>query len=268
MLVFGICYFMFITGFTATKVQNDRANRFSHYKLAAMFTILVIIDIMHCSIGQSQGWLKEIGGLHPYVSKESKCYEEEYLAYVYGMLIFGFFTYALTLVDFIATARQMKHLESIHLFLFQLSIPSFITWILYISFCYNCKDTGITKLYTFGITFVIFYAMFLSFYVYDWLHHHVFNKKHQPTTDDAVASATVPAIKLEENDTTSNENSDAPPIARAWSEHYEILHEENNPICGTFMNVSVLGLLIVGSQFMLVGWYMYVIRERIKSRHL
>ena len=92
MLVFGICFFMFITGFTATKVQNDRANRFSHYKLAAMFTILVIIDIMHCSIGQSQGWLKEIGGLHPYVSKESKCYEEEYLAYVYGMLIFGFFT--------------------------------------------------------------------------------------------------------------------------------------------------------------------------------
>jgi len=253
MLVFGICYFMFITGFTATKVQNDRANRFSHYKLAAMFTILVIIDIMHCSIGQSQGWLKEIGGLHPYVSKESKCYEEEYLAYVYGMLIFGFFTYALTLVDFIATARQMKHLESIHLFLFQLSIPSFITWILYISFSFSCKRTGITKLYAFGITFVIFYAIFLSFYVYDWLHHHVLNKKVQPTiytTDDGKST------KLEET------------IARAWSEHHKILHKKNNPICGTFMNISALGLLIVGLQFILVGWYMYVIRERLKSKRL
>ena len=52
------------------------------------------------------------------------------------------------------------------------------------------------------------------------------------------------------------------------SSQIDILHEENNPICGTFMNVSVLGLLIVGSQFMLVGWYMYVIRERLKSRHL
>ena len=59
----------------------------------------------------------------------------------------------------------------------------------------------------------------------------------------------MPAIELEVNDTTSNENSDTPPIARAWSEHYEILHEENNPICGTFMNISVLGLLIVGLQF-------------------
>ena len=43
--------------------------------------------------------------------------------------------------------------------------------------------------------------------------------------------------ELEVNDTTSNENSDTPPIARAWSEHYEILHEENNPICGTFMYI-------------------------------
>ena len=253
MYVFGSCYATLIVCLTAIKVQNDRANRFTHYKLAAMFGILVIIDMVHSSIGQHQGWLMEIGGLHPYVSKESKCYEEEYLAYVYGMLIFGFFTYALTLVDFIATARQMKHLESIHLFLFQLSIPSFITWILYISFSYSCKDTGITKLYAFGITFVIFYAIFLSFYVYDWLHHHVLNKKVQPTiytTDDGKST------KLEET------------IARAWSEHHKILHKKNNPICGTFMNISVLGLLIVGLQFILVGWYMYVIRERLKSKRL
>ena len=109
-----------------------------------MFTILIFIDITHCYFGQSQGWLKEIGELHPYVSKESKCYEEEYLAYVYGMLIFGFFTYALTLADFIAIARQTKHLESIQFFFFALSIPSFITWNLYISFWYTCKNTGVT----------------------------------------------------------------------------------------------------------------------------
>jgi hypothetical protein len=245
-------------------------NRVSHYKLALMFTALVIIDIIHCNIGQSQEYLKQIGALHPYVSKESKCYEEEYLAYVYGMLIFGFFTYALTLADFIATARQMEHLETIHIFLFQLSIPSLITWVLYIASCYSCKDTGITKIYAFWNYFVIFYAIFLSFYFLDWLYHHVFNKKDEAATDDAVAIATATAIKLEGNisDEDENENPDAPPTAIAWSEHYDILHEENNPICGTFMNVSVLGLLIVGSQFMLVGWYMYVIRERIKSRHL
>ena len=104
-----------------------------------MFLILVFVDMVHCDIGQHQGWLMEIGGLHPNVSKKVNVTRKNTLAYVYGMLIFGFFTYALTLVDFIATARQMKHLESIHLFLFQLSIPSFITWILYISFSLSCK---------------------------------------------------------------------------------------------------------------------------------
>ena len=275
MLVFGICYIMlwFIPSYDnkrtlIQKVLDDKENDFSstlnQIKLAAMFTILIFIDITHCYFGQSQGWLKEIGELHSYVSKESKCYEEEYLAYVYGMLIFGLFTYALILADFIAIASQMKHLGSIKFFFFALSIPSFLTWILYISFWYTCKNTGVTKMYEFGCTFVFYYAGFIAFYIY----YHVKEGKKSPLrTDDAAAVATVPAVKLEENDTTSNENPDAPPIARAWSEHYEILHQENNQICGSFMNIFRLGLLILGSQFMLVGWYMYVIRERLKSRH-
>jgi len=246
-------------------MREDPTNRMAHFKLFMMYLTLVAIDIMHCVIGQNQAWLIQIDALHPNVSKESKCYENEYLAYVYGVLIFGFFTYALTLADLVAKARQMKNIESVHLFLFQLSIPSFITWILFISFGYSCKDTGITKLFQFGIAFTVFYMMFIFFYVSDWVKHHVLRKPSDTSNTDQAAVATATAVKLEDAETG---DSSVTPVAVAWAERIEIMHhgrDGSGGICGKFCNVSILGLMIVGAQFMLVGYYFYYVREEVKQ---
>ena len=145
----------------------------THTKLHMMFLVLLVLDIIHCAIGKSQALLETIEALHPNVSVNSKCYEPEYLAYIYGILIFGIFTYILTIADFYAVARDMDNLESIHVFLLQLSIPSFITWIIFISFGYNCKDTGMTRIFPFGVTFTAFYSVFISYYAWHWFKHYV-----------------------------------------------------------------------------------------------
>ena len=270
MLIFGILTLPGMVVYVLINMREDPINRTVHIKLFMMFLTMVVIDIMHCIIGQNQAWLLQIDALHPNVSKESKCYEKEYLAYVYGVLIFGFFTYALTLADLVAKARQMKNVESIHLFLLQLSIPSFLTWILFISFGYSCKDTGITKLFQFGITFTVFYTIFILFYVADWVKHHVLRKPSETSNADqpaiATATATATAVKLEDAETG---DSSATPVAVAWAERIEIMHhgrDGSGGICGKFLNVSILGLMIVGAQFMLVGYYFYYVREEVKQK--
>lgn len=244
-------------------MREDPSNRTAHVKLFMMFLTMIIIDIMHCAIGLKQGWLIQIDALHPNVSKESKCYEKEYLAYVYGILIFGFFTYALTLADLVAKAWQMKNIDSIHLFLFQLSIPSFITWVLFISFGYSCKDTGITKLFPFGVAFTIFYMIFFMFYLADWVKHYVL-KKHDDSNDTDQTAAVATAVKLEDAEAG---DSSVTPIA--WAERIEVMHhgkDGSGGICGKFWNVSILGLMIVAAQFMLVGYYFYFVREELKQK--
>ena len=68
---------------------------FIHTKLHMMFFVLLLLDIIHCAIGRNQALLETIEALHLNVS--AKCYELEYFAYVYGILIFGIFTYLLTI---------------------------------------------------------------------------------------------------------------------------------------------------------------------------
>ena len=245
----------------------EKLTWFIHTKLHMMFFVLLVLDMVHCGIGNSQALLETIEALHPNVSANSKCYEEEYFAYVYGILVFGIFTYILTIADFYAVARDMDNLESIHVFLLQLSIPSFVTWIIFISFGYNCKDTGMTRIFSFGVTFTAFYSVFISYYAWHWFKHYVWTNEDQSENfSDNVAAVATPVEKDSTSDTASTYV-----IAKAWSKHINILHnasKENESLCGRiFLNPAMLGLVVVGIQFLLVGWYFYGIREELKVKY-
>ena len=72
---------------TLSTRKVEKLTWFIHTKLHMMFFVLLVLDMVHCGIGNSQALLETIEALHPNVSANSKCYEEEYFAYVYGILV-------------------------------------------------------------------------------------------------------------------------------------------------------------------------------------
>ena len=90
------------------------------------------------------------------------------------------------------------------------------------------------------------------------------NEDQSENFSDNVAAVATPVEKDSTSDTANV-------IAKAWSKHINILHnasKENESLCGRiFLNPAMLGLVVVGIQFLLVGWYFYGIREELKVKY-